>query len=321
MDKTPLISIIIPTYNRAHLIKETINSIIGQTYTNWECLVIDDGSSDNIEAVMMSFCKNDNRIQYHQRPKERSKGGNGARNYGFLLSKGEFINWFDSDDLMLQNHLMHHVKILQCKKIDLSISNAQVFNENNNIIGAWSRIVPENNIINEMILGKTLWQTGCVVWKKASLYKDPFDERLTSSQEWTFHITQLANSKRFSVIKKNTCLVRRHENRIGKDISPKKYNSTFMSRLIIFNLLKEKEMMNNNNELGILKQMFSALRASIKSNYFLVSFKIYFLMLFNSHKFKNYKRVLKILIFYVPFYFMFRKGETYFTLKWPLKQF
>ena len=107
----PLVSIIIPTYNRAHLIGETLDSIIAQTYTNWECIVVDDGSSDDTVEVLDTYCIKDSRIKYYQRPDEYLPGGNGARNYGFKLSNGEYVNWFDSDDIMATDFLSEKVKI------------------------------------------------------------------------------------------------------------------------------------------------------------------------------------------------------------------
>lgn len=78
----PLVSIIIPTYNRAHLIGETLDSVMAQTYTNWECIVVDDGSTDNTAELLVVYCNKDNRFQYHHRPKDRPKGANAYRNYG-----------------------------------------------------------------------------------------------------------------------------------------------------------------------------------------------------------------------------------------------
>ena len=121
MSITPLVSIIIPTYNRAHLINETLNSVLKQTYTNWECIIVDDGSTDNTSKILKDYCSKDIRFQYHQRPLNLLPGGNGARNYGFELSKGEFINWFDDDDVMLENFIYkkinafkEHTKIVIC---------------------------------------------------------------------------------------------------------------------------------------------------------------------------------------------------------------
>ncbi|MFI8378746.1 glycosyltransferase family 2 protein [Leeuwenhoekiella sp. NPDC079379] len=96
----PLVSIIIPTYNRAHLIGETLDSVLVQTYENWECIVVDDGSTDETAELLASYVQKDSRFQYHRRPSKRPKGANACRNYGFELSKGEFIQWLDSDDLL-----------------------------------------------------------------------------------------------------------------------------------------------------------------------------------------------------------------------------
>lgn len=101
----PIVSIIIPTYNRADLIVETLDSVKNQTYKHWECIIVDDGSTDATENIVLNFINSDSRFQYHKRPENHKPGGNGARNYGFLLSKGTFINWLDSDDIISENKL------------------------------------------------------------------------------------------------------------------------------------------------------------------------------------------------------------------------
>jgi glycosyltransferase involved in cell wall biosynthesis len=98
--KPPYFSIVIPTYNRAHLIGKTIQSVIDQGFTDWELLVIDDGSADNTEEVVKWF--NDIRIKYvWQKNQERSV----ARNNGVELAAGEYICFLDSDDQWLPLHL------------------------------------------------------------------------------------------------------------------------------------------------------------------------------------------------------------------------
>lgn len=107
---TPLVSIIIPTYNRAHLIRETLDSILEQTYTNWECIVVDDGSTDTTKAVLKSYTDRDARFQYHKRPIERKKGANSCRNYGLSSSKGDYIQFLDSDDYLMNNKIAVQLK-------------------------------------------------------------------------------------------------------------------------------------------------------------------------------------------------------------------
>ena len=83
----PLVSIIILTFNRGHLIGETLDSVMLQTYENWECIVVDDGSRDNTSKLLKSYVQKDSRFQYHHRSSKRLKGANACRNYGFELSK------------------------------------------------------------------------------------------------------------------------------------------------------------------------------------------------------------------------------------------
>nr|WP_315255335.1 glycosyltransferase [uncultured Flavobacterium sp.] len=104
-----LISIIIPTYNRANVLEQTLDSVQSQTYTNWECIVVDDGSTDATDKLLAEYCKHDSRFQYYKRPKESPKGGNVCRNLGFELSKGIFIKWLDSDDVLSDGLLLSQV--------------------------------------------------------------------------------------------------------------------------------------------------------------------------------------------------------------------
>ena len=96
----PLISIVVPTYNRADLIAETLKSLQAQDYSNYEILVIDDGSTDNTEEVVKSVAGE--RTHYI---KKNNAERAAARNFGAQRAKGEYINFFDSDDLALPNHL------------------------------------------------------------------------------------------------------------------------------------------------------------------------------------------------------------------------
>ena len=90
----PKVSVIIPTYNRAHLIGRSIQSVLNQTYQDFEIIIVDDGSTDDTEDVIRNF--NDSRIIYIRH--KENKGPSAARNTGIKASKGEFIAFQDSDD-------------------------------------------------------------------------------------------------------------------------------------------------------------------------------------------------------------------------------
>jgi glycosyltransferase involved in cell wall biosynthesis len=94
----PLVSVVIPTYNRAHCINAAIRSVLEQTHPDVEALVIDDGSQDNTAEVVRAAFGTDERVRYVQQP---NGGVSSARNHGFQLARGEFVALLDSDDSWL----------------------------------------------------------------------------------------------------------------------------------------------------------------------------------------------------------------------------
>lgn len=181
----PKISIIIPTYNRASLLKETLESVISQTYQNWECLVIDDGSTDETETMVNQISKEDNRIQYHKRTEKYKSGGCGARNYGLDLSTGEFINWFDDDDVMLPNFLMDKVEMIQ-PHLKMIISSHQLVDENLNFIKEKNHSIKNNLFLDYLRWSENLQiLTPNILLRKDFLIKNNFrfNETILRGQE------------------------------------------------------------------------------------------------------------------------------------------
>ncbi|MGM1056437.1 MAG: glycosyltransferase family 2 protein [Bacteroidota bacterium] len=108
----PLISIIIPSYNRANLISDTLNSVIAQTYLNWECIVIDDGSSDGTNSLIKEYIHRDKRIKYFTKPVDLKQGASISRNYGLKKAAGDYIQFLDSDDILADNKLESQISLL-----------------------------------------------------------------------------------------------------------------------------------------------------------------------------------------------------------------
>jgi len=129
----PLVSIIIPSYNREYLIGETLDSVLIQTYTNWECIVVDDGSNDNTEEIINSYSEKDKRFKFYLRPTIRKKGASVCRNYGLEKSKGELIQFLDSDDLLAKNKLEEQVKLYKPGDLSLITCKWGGFEESSNL--------------------------------------------------------------------------------------------------------------------------------------------------------------------------------------------
>jgi glycosyltransferase involved in cell wall biosynthesis len=141
----PLVSIIIPTYNRASLLQETLRSVYNQTYQNWECIIVDDGSTDNTCDIIAPFISKSRRFKFFLRG-EKLKGGNTCRNIGISKSSGEFLYFFDSDDVMYPNLLeIFLLEFNKNKKLDFCCCECDYF-ENDKIIRSTNHFVLPHTI-------------------------------------------------------------------------------------------------------------------------------------------------------------------------------
>lgn len=242
-EENPLVSIIIPTYNRAHLIGETLDSVLAQTYQNWECIVVDDGSTDNTDEVMAGYIAKDSRFRYYHRPADRLRGGNAARNYGFEVSKGEYVNWFDSDDLMMVDKLEIKVKTILDYNVDFVISQTKYFNREN--FKEYQYDYKEEDV-NFLSYSTTFisWFTPDIFLKRSIAEKISFNENLKAGQEYNFSCKLLLETNSLKKIDNYLTLRRHHENSIGRrrQLDRDHYFQT------IFNLhwLTLKELKNND---------------------------------------------------------------------------
>jgi glycosyltransferase involved in cell wall biosynthesis len=212
-----LVSIIIPTHNRAHLIGDTLNSIIAQTYTNWECIIIDDGSADNTYDLASKYCAKDYRIEYYQRPAGRPKGANTCRNYGFELSKGVYVKWFDSDDIMLSDHLAILVNTLQNEKVDFVIGDSLTFEE-----GTEKEFKPyefdKSNVQMDALKfaqSQIGWITDDFLGKKTTLTDCKFNEKLEDGHEYNLFVRYLLSNNKGVFVDKIITKMRVHPQSLG----------------------------------------------------------------------------------------------------------
>lgn len=217
VEYNPIVSVIIPTYNRAHLVGRAIKSVLNQTFQDFELIVVDDGSTDNTKEVVNSF--SDTRIRYIKH--EINKGGNAARNAGLKNSKGEYIAFLDSDDEWLPEKLEKQVNMFQksSDEVALIYSWAEIIDEKGNLFMK-SQPMIKGEALREILNGNFL-PSSTVIVKKACFDKvGLFDENFTSCQDremWT----RIAAQCRVEVLPE--CLVRmyRHSD-FSIGTSPKK---------------------------------------------------------------------------------------------------
>lgn len=111
----PLISIIVPSYNRETLISETLDSVLEQTYVNWECIIIDDRFTDETNVILKEYSNRDNRFITISKPIELQQGASVSKNLGLQIARGEYIQFLDSDDILASNKLEKQIESLKNK--------------------------------------------------------------------------------------------------------------------------------------------------------------------------------------------------------------
>ena len=160
----PLVSIIIPTYNRAHLIGETLDSVLAQTYENWECIIVDDGSTDNTAEVINRYNQKDSRFQFYYRPIDKIKGASSCRNFGLSQSEGVFVIFLDSDDLLLEYCLQRRLEVVTHTS---GLTHFWVFPmwiEHEDGFKQLVTIPKEKNYLFEFLNNKIHWGIMCTLW-------------------------------------------------------------------------------------------------------------------------------------------------------------
>jgi glycosyltransferase involved in cell wall biosynthesis len=192
----PLVSIIIPTFNRAHLISETLDAIATQTYQNWECLVVDDGSTDGTKLLVNRYLKEDRRFIFLERSIDRVKGAPTCRNIGFEQAKGEYILFFDSDDILPPHVLKTRVQFaLKNTGYDFYVfQTIRFFNDINNKDCIWNDLSKPNlNDLKSFLDLSPIWHTSGPLWQKSFLAHNMhfYTEGVSSWQDWEFHIRAL----------------------------------------------------------------------------------------------------------------------------------
>lgn len=309
--KDPLVSIIIPTFNRAHLIGETLDSVLAQTYANWECIVVDDGSTDCTSDLMGKYCIKDSRFQYHHRPKNKPKGANACRNYGFELSQGDFINWFDDDDLMHSSKIDLQLTSILNNKSDYSVCQTVLFEDSvKNILGLRHPYIYSNNPLNDFISCRIKWLTPSLLLYKHILLESQlkFDEDLHKHQEWDFFIRLLMYNQNFSVIEEPLVFYRKHEFSITYGQKTfEKHMSLFYSRYKL--LSHEKVIMLSVENIRLMKnQLKGVLHVYLKNKEFKISCRL--IMDLMRVKLFSLSEKIGFIIATLSF-FIFGKGERF----------
>jgi len=256
-----IVTIIIPTLNRAHLISCTLESICNQTYTNWEAIIVDDGSIDDTEEVIKPLLE-DERIKFYKRPQDRLSGGNDARNYGFEMSTGKYIKWLDSDDLLEPDCLEVQVKAIVSGKHDVVFCRSKFFQQNEKtkeiVVGNyWHDSFPtQPNFLENFVIGKIRFCNNDGLWDRKILDPQPYYNKLRNSQEFLMIIKHLSKNANVGIVNQVLVLVRQHKDQMFF----KRNYATFSKHQCLARYMAIKELkLNNTGNKRIYTYLFKSI--------------------------------------------------------------
>lgn len=237
------------TYNRAHFIVEILNSIINQSFVDWECLIIDDGGTDNTKEVITPILIQDIRFQYLLRPDTYKKGLPGSRNYGLDIAKGDFVVFFDDDDIVHPDNLRIGLEVLETKKIEFCHYQKLSFEVNKPVFKSYPiEIVKSLNRDDfEKVVTQEIALASCtVLWKKKCFETIRFNETLLYAEEWECYIRIIAENFKGIIISNVLYYNRKHaQSNTGEYIrkSPLRRASNATAILLVVQNLKKKGLL------------------------------------------------------------------------------
>jgi len=200
----PKVSIITPLFNRQDLVSETWESIKNQTYTDWEWIVVDDGSNDGGAEYIREIATKENRVKLFYR-RDGKKGPSRCRNIGVEKSTGYYLVFLDADDLLADFCLEERISFMEKKvNLDFSIFKQILFKR---VPGDLLKIFnlyadDRNEYLNLFLRNENPWQTMAPIWKKNSFLKlDGFNEELIIMEDPELHTRALINKLNFEVVK------------------------------------------------------------------------------------------------------------------------
>lgn len=205
----------IPTYNRAELLRSAIRSVLNQTFQDFEIVVIDDASKDNTKEIVSSF--NDKRMKYIRH--EVNKGEAGARNTGVTSSSGQYIAFIDDDDEWLPEKLQMQVDLIESSSPSVGVVYTGAFILNKISGRMKDQIIPAKRgyILNELLLRNFLILSTVLIKKECFEKVGLFDKNIISGPDYDMWI-RISRKYHFEYIKEPLVKYYLHENRLSNQL-------------------------------------------------------------------------------------------------------
>ncbi len=230
-----LVSIIVPAYNANRFISDTIKSVINQSYTNWELIIVNDGSTDDTEKTIAPYL-NDKRIKYISK---QNSGVSDTRNKGSHLANGKFIAFLDADDIWKEHNLARKIESLNNLNCDAVYSKCELIDENSIPINKELTGSGEPSLDDILLLkGNYITAPSGIIIKKIILESvGEFDINLSNNADQDLWIRILANGFKINLIPEPLWKYRVHSKNMSSNITLLESDSIYMFNKINVNKL------------------------------------------------------------------------------------
>ena len=217
-----LVSIIVPCYNQAQYLDESLQSVLDQTYTNWECIIVNDGSPDNTEEVAKKWVKKDSRFLYLHK---ENGGLSSARNAGLEEAKGDYVQFLDSDDVLELEKLEKSIRKIKPKdQLNPNLLIVCTFKTFENDIKQYYEpknyydfsVITFNNILNNWDFEFTI-PIHCGLFSKQNFKNFTFPETLNAKEDWMMWLSILKHNPQIIFIDEALVFYRMNSNGISKN--------------------------------------------------------------------------------------------------------
>lgn len=212
----PLVSVIIPTYNQATYLPLALDSVLQQTYSHLEIIIIDDGSTDDTSQIGKIYRQKEARIRWVEQP---NQGPSTARNLGVAEANGDFICFLDSDDLMHPQRIeKQHQTFQEDPSIDIVYTALQVIDSNNHVTGEMhSEDYPQKDFL-ALMLFRNLIHTSSTMMGKSRCFKEfLFDGTFKHAEDYELSL-RLAHHFHFKYLDVPLTLYRRHGTNLSNNL-------------------------------------------------------------------------------------------------------
>jgi len=193
---SPKVSIIVPCYNQAHFLNDSLQSVLNQIFDAWECIIVNDGSPDNTEEVAQKWSAKDARFKYVKKP---NGGLSSARNAGIAISRGDFILPLDADDLIHSDYLQKLLPVIENNDAIEVVSCYSIFFRNtiDNVVNTRK---PTGTTIDALLYENMIMATS--LYRKESWNRvGGYDESMKDGfEDWDFWISILKDGAEFKIV-------------------------------------------------------------------------------------------------------------------------